>query len=381
MQIKQIFMRDKLTFRFMRWLVIGLLFMTWQQTVARAEYTRTYEKSFSINEGGTVNLHNIHGAIDVSTWAKNEVGISVTVRVMAGSDSKAEDVFDRISISFSNSSNHVSAETEIDSKKSFWWFTQSWWGEDDVKIDYEVFMPESANLELSNRYGNVDIEDIRGQSVIDLKYGDLTMDHAIGDLVLELAYGNATIAKSGESTVEIAYAKLRMNEVESMDIESKFSEITIGNITTLVSSSSYDKYYLGEVGTMDNEGKYDKIEAEKIDELVVETKYTNIRLEELVGTLDAELSYGGLDIDQISDGFTGIRVESKYTGIKIDVSDLEDFTFDINGRYTSVHLPSDVDVQRDIRNNNEIEVSGFKTRDGGSGEIVIDAEYGGVKLR
>ncbi|MCB0664450.1 MAG: hypothetical protein KDC80_01450 [Saprospiraceae bacterium] len=348
---------------------------------AKSEYTRTYTKTYNIDPDGQVNIENIHGQVNINTWDKSEVYIKVVVTVDASSERKAEDDFERIDIDFSNDSRNVSAKTSIDNKKSTWWFIQSWWDDDDIRIDYEVSMPSSARLELTHKYGNADLGTFSGDVEVNHKYGDLTINHVAGKLDIDVSYGNATIAKANISEMNIAYYKLRLNDANEVTIDSKYSQIYIESANEIISESSYDGYHLGDIGTLSNEGKYDNFEIEKIESMDIDTKYTKLNLEYLLDRLDAEMSYGGLEIDRLDAGFDEVIISSRYAGLEIDTDEVPSFRVDVEGRYTGVNLPRGVETTRDIKDGNDHVVVGYRGNSNAKGEIRVRAEYGGLKLR
>lgn len=364
-------------------LIISLVILLGSVTfvTAKSEYTKTYSKTFTLSPDGKVDIENIHGQVNINTWNKNEVSIKVVITVNASSERKAEDDFERIDIKFSNDNQFVSAKTTIDSKRSSWWFIQSWWDDDDVRIDYEVSMPAAAKLELSHKYGNAALGSFQGDVLISHKYGDVSIDHVSGYLDMDMAYGNGVVAKANDARLDLSYYKLRMNEAHNVDISSKYSQFHIESANQIISKSSYDGYHLGEVGRMSNEGKYDNIEADKIEYLSINTKYTKINLEYLRNQLQAEMSYGGLEIDRLDAGFQEIQITSRYAGLEIDASDVPNLKVDVQGRYTGVDLPGNIDTSRDQRENNSINVVGQRGSAAAKAMIRVRAEYGGLKIR
>ncbi|MBK8505553.1 MAG: hypothetical protein IPL46_27160 [Saprospiraceae bacterium] len=348
---------------------------------AKSEYTKTYSKTFNLSPGGKVDIENMHGQVNINTWNKNEVNIKVVITVNASSERKAEDGFERITIEFSNDNQYVSAKTSIDSKRSSWWFIQSWWDDDDMRIDYEVSMPASAKLEMSHKYGNATLGNFSGDVLINHKYGDLTVDQVSGYLQMDVAYGNAVVAKANNAKLDVSYYKLRMNEAHNLHVSSKYSQIYVESANQIISESSYDGYHLGDVGTMSNEGKYDNIEVDKIGQLNINTKYTKINLEHLLNQLHAEMSYGGLEIDRLDAGFSEIQITSRYAGLEIDAGDVQNLKVDVQGRYTGVDLPGNIETSKDQRENNSVTVVGQRGSASSKGMIRVRTEYGGLKIR
>ena len=361
-------------------LVFCSILLQVEATNAKREYTKTIEQSFSITEDGTVDLENLHGDIDISTWAKNEVEIKVTIRIFANSDRRAESTFERIQIDFSNDDNFVKAETEISSANSTWWFVRSWWGDADIAINYEVFMPESCNLEVSNQYGNIDVENIFGSARIELKHGTMEMDHAATTLHLNIAYGNGTIAKTNQAIVDLAYSKLRINDANTVDIDSKFSKVTIESANEIDSDSNYDGYKIGDVGVFHNDGKLDQIEIDKAERVTIETNNTDIDIDLLVFSCNADLRHGSLKIDRVSRELEEIRVDSRYVGINIDLGELSQYRLMIDGNYTSVKLPDGIRLLKEDKDDHHLELEGYLGAEAALAAVSIESEYGGIRI-
>ena len=310
----------------------------------------------------------------------------MTITVNTNNESNAQEVFNRIDIQFRNENDLVAAKTSIDDSKSTWSIFKDWLGggsnSNDLQIDYEVHMPATATLELDNRYGNVNVDALAGDAHFVIKYGNLEAKNIGGDLEFEGGYGNAGLGDvGGDLTSNISYFKMRMGSAQDVDIDSKYSTFTIESATDIQSNSSYDSYSIGSVRSLKNEGKYDKLEIGEVGEMDVESKYTHVNIGKLSGELQADLSYGGVTVDEVGSEFDLIDVEGRYTAIKIDLNDVSAFRMEADGRYAGISVPDNFTIQRDIKDNNEREVSGYKGSANARGTIRISASYGSIKLR
>ena len=90
---------------------IALLFIACSLSVALAtpahDFERKITEEYSISENGSVEMHNRYGNVDVETWSGSEVKIEVIITVDARNQEKADEVFDRIDINFSNSASEI----------------------------------------------------------------------------------------------------------------------------------------------------------------------------------------------------------------------------------------------------------------------------------
>jgi len=211
----------------------------------KKEFSKVIKKEFDISAYGTTSLTNKYGAVDVQTWDRDRVKISVTILVNARNESAAEDVFKRIDVQFSNSSDYVSAETVIESKKSSWF--GSWSDNDDAEfsINYEVFLPPTNNLRLANKYGNTTVAALEGKGDIQVKYGNFEIDGLGDDSQISLGYGKGLLRQAGDVQTMVSYSRLTLEDVKDVSMESKYSNITISRAGDVAADSKYDNYQLG----------------------------------------------------------------------------------------------------------------------------------------
>ncbi|MEM1219518.1 MAG: hypothetical protein AAGH79_11420, partial [Bacteroidota bacterium] len=148
--------------------LIGLV--SFSSPADKKEFTQSVKKEFAIDANGLVGLANKYGNINLLTWEKDRAKIEVTITVQAGNEEKALKVFDRININFSDKgSSEVRVETQIESQNNNWWGSSG--GSGEFTIDYEVFVPSTVELDLYNKYGNIDLAPVEGKTTINLKYG------------------------------------------------------------------------------------------------------------------------------------------------------------------------------------------------------------------
>ena len=134
--------------------------------IALTEYTKEINEEFNISKDGDVKITNKYGNIELNSWNQAKVKIDVTIKVDASSESKANDVFDKINIKFDNGSSYVNAETELNFDKKWW----DWGKNKDGKfsIDYVVYAPSTATVDVTNKYGDLNMSDFGNDATITL---------------------------------------------------------------------------------------------------------------------------------------------------------------------------------------------------------------------
>jgi hypothetical protein len=344
------------------------------------DFTKTIKREFALNASGSVNLINKYGKIDVKTWDKNRAKVEVTIVVKASNESQAQTVFDRIRIEFANDDSYVKAETIIQSNKSSWF---DWGGNDktEFQINYQVYMPASASLDLSNKYGDALVAPLTGKAKMDVKYGNFRLEGASAGLSLSLDYGNGTVVKSGDANVTVSYSKLSLNDMQNVNVTSKYSKLTVDNSGDMNADSRYDECKLGKVGQLQLTTKYGSIAVGSANSIKANGQYTDISVDKLKGNGDFDLLYGGLHIENVSKGFEKINLVGKYSDFKIGIENGASYTLDANASFAGIAYPTGLVVTYEQEKGTSHQVKGHTGNQNSRSAIKASLNYGGLKLK
>ena len=147
---------------------------------SKGKYTKekTINKEFTVNPDATFKVNNSYGNVDVITWSENRIEIEVHISTSSNNEEKAQKKLDQITVEFNNSASQVSAKTQF-SKNNSWWN----WGNNSVnmKVNYTVKMPITNNIDVSNDYGNINLDKLEGHAKIDCDYGKITTKELMAD--------------------------------------------------------------------------------------------------------------------------------------------------------------------------------------------------------
>ncbi len=346
----------------------------------KSEFTKTIKKEFQMSGTGEVSLANKYGKVDIQVWDKNVVKINVNIIVKARNEKAANQTFDRIDVDFSNSNSYVKAETVINSSKKGSW---NLWGNNnkgnDFRINYEVFMPKNASLDLYNKYGNAEVAAIGGDAKISVKYGDFRVESVGRKCEIVLGYGNGTIVNTGDTRMEIKYSKMRIKEANHVEVDSKYSKIYIDQAADVSSTSKYDSYELTRVEDFTNSGKYDNFEIEQVRTVRANAKYSDFDIEQLGGKGHFDLQYGEAKIEELMAGFGELELNGSYTQFKVQLANGVGFELDADANYADIHYPSGMDVSYEKEKNSHHTVRGSRAGKSG-GTVRARMSYGGLRL-
>ena len=175
------------------------------------EKSKTINKSFSVNKNATLYVKNKYGNVQVNTWEENRIEIKVKITVKGNDLDNVEEKLKAIDILFEASNSLVEARTKIESTKSKW----SWWGSNttNYKINYYIKMPITNNADLNNKYGNIELDKLKGKANINCDYGNIEIEELLNDNNnINLDYcGGSEINYMSSGDVNIDYSKLKLS--------------------------------------------------------------------------------------------------------------------------------------------------------------------------
>ncbi len=349
----------------------------------RREFTKTIKKEFDISATGTTAIHNKYGKVNIKTWERNRVKVEVTIVVNAANETGAQRVFDRISVNFFNKADYVKAETIIEDAKRDWWNWSSYTStaKNDYAINYEVYLPATNNLELSNRYGDTFVASMSGRVNVDIKYGNIKLQNVNNNSKVVLAYGNGSLLKVQNMTGDLSYARLDCNEANDVELVSKYSRVKLDKVGAVQTSTKYDNYEIAQARAFRNEGRYDNLRLGTVQDVIVNSKYTQVNVEHIHNLLDLNLGFGGASIGLVGKDFVSVNLVGSYTDFKLAVERSAQFKFDASGSYAGITYPSDLNISHHIEKGTSKEIRGHIGAQNARGVITARLNYGGLKVR
>lgn len=361
------------TFRINSWATV-LLVMAVMSNISKGfafdRLNKSYQKEFAVSGVESVRIENRFGQVNIENWDKPAIFIQVEVVVEHPSREKSERMLSAISVTIEQEGSQVVAVTSIDEK-----LMNSIGGNilgsstKEIRIDYSVKMPRNLNLELSNRFGDVFINEITGRCRLNIKYGNLKANR--------LFFGNNTPI----SSLTLGYGNATIDEVDWFKLDVKYSSITINRARALAVLSKYSKFNVDQTSSVVVDSKYDNFNIGRVTNLIGESGYTNYRIERLEKKMDVTSRYGDVRIATVSSAFELIQFRGSYSSITAVIPDDASYTLEGAAAYGSITYGSVNRVSR-IEGNTKVEVSGTVGGKSNPGaKVIVDVKYGNARLR
>ena len=212
--------------------------------LAEQKFEEKFEKTVPLSKAGTLYLSNISGQIEVMTWKDAQVKIEALKTSKADTLDKAKENAAKVTIEVTNEADRVSVETKYPKRQG------GFWGGDsiNVSIDYKVWVPEQAAVEVKSVSGDVKVAPIGGKAKIDSVSGNVGLRGAAGaevklvsgDLEIENVAGDAFIkAVSGDIDVTRIKGSIEADAVSGDIVLKDVSEAQTVDIKTVSGNVTY----------------------------------------------------------------------------------------------------------------------------------------------
>ncbi|MBN4085362.1 hypothetical protein JYT89_03370 [Flavobacteriaceae bacterium AH-315-B10] len=329
---------------------------------SKGKYTKekTINKEFTVNLDATFKVDNSYGNIDIITWSENRIEIEVTITTNSNNEEKAQKKLDEITVEFSNSASHVSAKTRY-SKNRSWWN----WGNNNVnmKINYIVKMPITNNVDISNDYGNINLDKLEGHAKIDCDYGKITTKELMAD------DNNITFDYTNNSYFEY---------IKSGKINADYSGFTVRKTNDLVIVADYSKSKVEIAENVSYNCDYGSINIEKVNTVNGNGDYLTVHIGDVYKNVDINGDYGSLKINNLTDNAGDVTIESDYMKITIGYSPNYSFNFEIDLEYASLRGKEDFEITKQKIESRQKYYAGYYGNNNSGNTIKISSDYGSV---
>ncbi len=196
--------------------------------LAEQKFEEKFEKTMPLSQTGKFFLSNISGQIEVMTWKDAQVKIEALKTSKADTVEKAKENAAKVTIEVAGEANQVSVEVKYPKR------TGGFWGGDSIKVsvDFKVWVPEKAAVDLKSVSGDVQVAAIGGSAKIKCVSGDVDLRGAAGADV-DLVSGDLTLANiAGDVFIEAVSGDIGVTGIKgSVEVEAVSGDIELLDVS------------------------------------------------------------------------------------------------------------------------------------------------------
>lgn len=289
------------------------------------EKRKTLDKTYKVSRADMLNIDNKFGKVHVNTWGRNEVHVKVDIIARAGSESKAQEILDKINVMESREGGTIAFRTNIEPMRV------SGNNNKGYEVNYTISMPESNPLTVKNTFGDVYLASLNGKANINIKHGSLKCE-SLGNTSnnLKLTYASGSCGYINGGNLDVSYGDMRVDDAKDIKVVARYGDFRVGSLS---------------------EG------------------------------MEMDFKHGAFRVDNISKNVRKIALDSNYSSVSLAFADNAAFNFDVNVQF------GDFKYDKSLVNITSLEKSytsaAYKGAYGGAspkGLVSVNSKYGDVKF-
>lgn len=294
-------------------------------------------------------LKNDFGSIDLKGSENQEIRIDYTLKVHAEDKNAAEEFIKGLEVIYDLEGEEIRVdlnESQTDTPELI----------NVVEIDYEITIPNDFKTELINKYGQLNMSDLKAELRADNRYGSMLVENIEAAVEVELDYGKSEIYNLA-STLDLktSYSENIIKDVAGeFDLESAYGFTKIENIDSALSYNS----------------RYGGAEITSAADIDLNSRYTGISFRDIAGKISADIEYGEIRLNRIAD----LDLDLKYSDCIIEsLRDYELYNYNIQVEYGNIEADF---LEAEDYDNNYLSYQGTRAEY----EIEINSEYADVEI-
>ena len=209
---------------------------------------RLINKSYDVSAEDKLTIDNQFGNVVVSTWDKPQITVDIEISARASSESKAQDIMDKIDVKDSRDGHEIRFKTNVDEIHNANGPKGNKGREDNSRgfyIDYVVHMPANNALKIENSFGKTEIPAFSGNVSLTSKFGSLNTGKLDNVDDIDVEFGKADIGATRNGRITLKFDKeAHMAKVEgSAKINCEFSQNVVIHLTNHIDDLSLFESY------------------------------------------------------------------------------------------------------------------------------------------
>ncbi|TYA74160.1 DUF4097 domain-containing protein [Seonamhaeicola marinus] len=252
--------------------------------------SKEIKETARLSNNGQLFIENKYGDVFIDGWTRETIEITVEIEAKGRNLEKAKELLNRINPEIETSGNVVMVKSHI-SEREQGFFSRYIKKVDafnaektNTNINYRIYLPKRAEIEVINKYGDVVITNWEGTLKADVEHGDLRITDAISNANISIKYGHLKASSLSNVSINAKSGTLTIDASDRMKLESDGSEIRFEDIKNLELYSNKDN-----------------IDVTKVGKISGDIKYSTVALDSLVSKANLELHLAELRVRQCSE--------------------------------------------------------------------------------
>ncbi|MEE9363794.1 MAG: hypothetical protein V3U92_14430 [Cellulophaga sp.] len=307
--------------------LFGAFFFLIGTLIAQEKVSKKIEKTHILSNTGKFHIDNKYGDVIINGWDKNSIEVIISISVTHKKLEQAESILDRIIPNIKEAGDFLSISSKIEDKNQSLfsrYFNKAnpfTFDKSNVQIDYLVYMPENASLDITNKFGDVILSGWTGKLKVNIQHGDLWINEDITNARIKMKFGNLHSKSIAYGTIELKNGSIAIDTSKNLRILSSGTTINIDEVSTLELFSSKDEISIG-----------------SLDKINGDLRFSKVYLNNVGGKIDLTMKLADFRVLMLENEPIDISIRQESSDIKINIFNLN-FEFTATLEHGLLRIP------------------------------------------
>ena len=189
-----------------------------------------------------------------------------------------------------------------------------------ARVNYKLILPDTVELKLDTKYGDMEIKGGGKAVSLDAKHGDVSVKNITANLDITHDYGRVTVLEvNGNINLNSRNSRIKINNVPALVLDCYLAKVYINQVAaeTVVKYAGYSTITMEEGGGFSLEGRHNRIKLKDIKNHVhIKNSHKPIYMKDITGNVIINANNCRVDMEHISGD--EVTIKNAYNSVAID---------------------------------------------------------------
>lgn len=363
-----------------QYLIILVLFLACVANTYAIELKKEIKKIYDPEIIQKIGIVNESGEIQLETWKKNSIALSITVTVTTTNSTMARKEIENYSAEFDTINNEILILTKLP-KISISLWKRIFGPSNQVKYDfsYKIKCPSNIVFDIKNAHGDIKIDFLKNPSRFDIFKGNIKAEKLNSHHEFRLDNAALEVGTIDSMSIFASYSSIKLGKLKAGRIQLKYSQLSAEKLTRTNIESLSGVIDIAECYSSVFLSSFDKLSIGKTHEISINTKRSEVKLG-TVGNIKITGEHTKIKIHEIIDQKSLLEIIGKYYHTQISASSPYVFTLETKNLQPDIKNPAIILSNRNYKQTTWSKDAGYLKVEHSKNRIYVKQEYGSLIL-
>lgn len=257
-----------------------------------------------------IKINNPAGDIEVGKSIDNSIRITPVIRVFHENKGKAENISKDIHLITREIGEKIAIDVESNEKFPY----------QRVRLKFKCLIPANVELDLQNKYGNIDINDVGQKITINESQGDLFVKNVAS--ILKIKNNNGLVRLydiNGHIQLNSSHSQVKIKNIPSLGLKCSHSDLYITDVKEEIeiTRAGYSNLEIENTGRLSIDAEHTKMKLINIKGGVsITDSHEPIALTDIQGDIEIKARHCRIDVNKVAGDF--LIIKDSYSNVTIN---------------------------------------------------------------